>query len=102
GKAVSTFVYGAADSRASDHHSACSPLHALARMSQQARAIEDVDASPEVRDRALGAQLVEPDRDRVTRSADHLGQHVVRDLERGLAALLRHHQQPPRETLAMG
>jgi len=96
-------MYQPATSRAADcARSRRAALHAFARVGLQARSIQDVDASPEVRDGALGAQLVEPHGDRVTRPAHHLRQHVVRDLQRGLAALLRHHQQPPCETLAMG
>src|SRR4051812_4019360 len=72
---------------------------ALARIREQPSFIEDVDVSPQVRDGAVGAQLVEPDRYGVARSADDLCKRFVRDLQRRLAGLVGHHQQPPREPL---
>lgn len=73
----------------------------LARFDDERRSIPNVDPPTAIRDRALGAKLIQRDGHGMPRTADHLGQRVMGHGQPKLVRLVGRDQQPSRQPLAV-
>jgi hypothetical protein len=73
----------------------------LARSGHQHGSLADVYFSAAVGDRPVSSKVIQGNRYRMTRTADHLCQRVVGDSQRALSCFVRYQQQPSGQSLPM-